>query len=159
MDLALLKTRFDAHHTPAQGSACWLWTASTAGKGYGQLKVPGERRQVYAHRLSWLLHRGALRKGQHVLHRCDTPRCVNPDHLFLGSPSANAKDMASKGRHLFGARNARAKLTEANVLAIRRLAAEGRPQREIAGLFGVAQITVSRIARRERWAHVPDPTS
>lgn len=156
MDLLLLKARFDANRVLDPASGCWLWTASTAGKGYGQIKVPRERRQVYAHRLSWLLYRGPLRKGRHVLHRCDNPRCVNPDHLFIGSPKANARDMAAKGRHLFGERNARSKLTAANVVAIRRLVAGGAPQREIGSLFGVSQITVSRIARRQRWAHVPD---
>lgn len=133
---------------------CWLWTASTAGKGYGQIKVPGTRRQVYAHRLSYELHCGPVLKGLAVLHRCDTPRCVNPKHLFLGTKGDNATDMQRKGRHLYGERNAKHRLTEADVHAIFDLLDTGMTQRDIAERFGVGQMTISRIHRGDRWRHV-----
>lgn len=76
-------------------SGCWLWRA-TGGRRYGSLFVDGRREQ--AHRVSWLLHRGKIPDGLHVLHKCDTPLCVNPDHLFLGTHADNMADMKAKGR-------------------------------------------------------------
>jgi hypothetical protein len=133
---------------------CWLWTASVAGRGYGQIKVPGERRQMYAHRLSYEIHKGPVPAGLGVLHQCDNPRCVNPKHLFLGTKGDNAQDMQRKGRHLYGEKNAEHRLTEADVEAIFDALDEGTPQRLIAERFGVGQMTVSRIGRGERWRHV-----
>ncbi len=75
---------------------CWLWTASLASKGYGAFGMNG--RWVFAHRYSWVLKNGAIPEGLLVLHSCDTPACVNPDHLFLGTGSDNMKDMARKAR-------------------------------------------------------------
>jgi len=84
-------------------SACWIWTGSTSGsKGYGKFSVtsgPYDRTMVRAHRFSWVLHRGLIPKGQNVLHRCDNPLCVNPDHLFLGTQRTNLQDMIQKDRH------------------------------------------------------------
>lgn len=132
---------------------CWIWTASTQG-GYGQIKVPGTRRQIRAHRLSYLRNVGAIPKGMMVLHRCDNRRCCNPDHLFLGKAADNAADMAEKGRHLFGERNAQHKLTEAKVHKIFDLSEAGRSQHEIAAIFDVGQMTVCRILNGLRWRHV-----
>jgi HNH endonuclease len=133
---------------------CWLWTASVAGKGYGQLKLPGQRRQTYAHRLSYEIHCGEIAEGQAVLHECDNPRCVNPKHLFLGTSGDNAQDMMRKGRHLYGERNTEHRLTEADVNRILDMLDQGVVQRHIANEFGVGQMTVSRIGRGERWRHV-----
>ena len=151
----VLVDRFNAKWERAD-NGCWLWTASTAGRGYGQLKIPGERKQIYAHRLSWLINRGPVPEGRMVLHRCDTPRCVNPEHLFLGVAKDNQQDMKAKRRHLYGERNGNAKLTGEKVLRIRRQhALGGVTQRELAKLYDVAPMTISRIIRGERWASVP----
>jgi hypothetical protein len=133
---------------------CWLWTASVAGRGYGQMKRPGERRQVYAHRLSYELHCGPVPAGMAVLHQCDTPRCVNPKHLFLGTLADNAGDMQRKGRHLYGEKNTQHRLSEAEVHGIFDMLDEGTPQALIARSYGVGQMTISRIGRGERWRHV-----
>jgi hypothetical protein len=91
---------------------CWLWTGTNNGSSndpsrkwpYGQLrdKVDGKWVRKQSHRISWELHNGPIPKGLWVLHRCDTTLCVNPDHLFLGTPKANTSDMVSKGRSKFG---------------------------------------------------------
>lgn len=78
---------------------CWLWTGKTLKRnGYGYLWHPEEGRTIHAHRVSWLVHHGAIPDRLHVLHRCDVPVCLNPAHLFLGTQLDNMRDMAAKGR-------------------------------------------------------------
>lgn len=150
----LLVQRFHEKFEVDPISGCWLWTASTAGKGYGQIKVPGTRRQVYAHRLSYEIYVGPIPDGMMVLHRCDNPPCVNPEHLFLGTGAVNLMDMAQKGRHLYGERNTEHKLTEIGVHRIFDLAEAGWSQRRIANEMEVGQAHVGRILRGLRWRHV-----
>lgn len=76
---------------------CWLWTGSLNKKGYGKFSV-SRRQWTAAHRVSWIMTHGR-RPSKFVLHRCDIPCCVNPDHLFEGDAKANAEDMVKKGRH------------------------------------------------------------
>lgn len=88
--------RFWSKTTPEPNSGCWLWTASLGSTGYGQISIDGRHRK--AHRVSWELHNGEIPDGMCVLHRCDVPSCVNPEHLWLGDQPANLKDMWAKGR-------------------------------------------------------------
>ena len=82
-----------------KGDGCWEWTASRSGKGYGVFFHLGfSGRRTSAHRFSWELHNGPVPAGLHVLHHCDNPSCVRPDHLWLGTQSDNSKDMWNKGR-------------------------------------------------------------
>jgi hypothetical protein len=81
----------------AKKSKCWEWYGVKDKRGYGQ--TGRNDKYIGAHRLSWTLYRGEIPKGMHVLHRCDNPPCVNPDHLFLGTNSENQLDSVSKGRH------------------------------------------------------------
>jgi hypothetical protein len=95
-----IEERFFSKVNRTPDGGCWLWNGAVQHNGYGYLHVGGrfERRPVRAHRFSWELHRGPIPEGMHVCHSCDTPACVNPDHLFLGSRSDNMRDCASKGR-------------------------------------------------------------
>jgi hypothetical protein len=82
---------------PANGSACWVWTAARCSDGYGNFYFGG--RVVPAHRAALALFRGVDAGDRLVCHRCDNPRCVNPDHLFVGTHQDNADDKMRKGRH------------------------------------------------------------
>jgi hypothetical protein len=142
-------------YIPEPMSGCWLWLGCVNKEGgYGLLTY--RRRQYSAHRFSWTLHRGEIPAGLCVLHKCDTPSCINPDHLWLGTTGDNSRDRERKKRgrasRQFGEDNYSAKLGEWAIEAIRD---DPRPQREIARGYGIAQAQVSRIKTRQRWAHLP----
>lgn len=140
-----------------QEGACWNWFGAKTPKGYGQIKIPRTRRQVQSHRLSWEIHRGEIPKNLCVLHKCDNPACVNPDHLFLGTKKDNARDMVSKGRHCYGERQGSHKLSEKDVRSILAMVADGKmSQAKIAKAFGIGPMQVSRIKTGKRWAHLQD---
>lgn len=78
--------------------SCWIWVGSKSRKGYGRIGTEKFASAKLAHRVSWEIHRGEIPTGALVLHHCDNPSCVRPDHLFLGSGADNNADMARKGR-------------------------------------------------------------
>ena len=86
--------------------ACWLWTAGAFSHGYGSFRR--DARAQYAHRVAYELTNGPIPEDLCVLHRCDTPPCVNPSHLFLGTPADNAADRNAKGRQARGAKHSSA---------------------------------------------------
>lgn len=138
--------------------ACWLWTASVFRKrgGYGQFSMPGGR-VVKAHRLAYELEIGEPGK-LFVCHECDTPRCCNPRHLFLGTNADNIADMDRKGRrrsHSYrGEGHHQAKLSEKDILAIRERASAGETGKAIAADFGISGVHANRIIRRDVWKHL-----
>jgi hypothetical protein len=149
----LESSQFEQRYIPEPNTGCWLWTASLQGDGYGAVYPDGRRgKQWRAHRLAYVLFRGDIPEGMHVLHRCDTPACVNPDHLFLGTELDNSRDKMAKERDgLVGERNGRAKLTRTKVEEIRARRKTGVSQRELGEEFGVTQTTVSAIMRGVLW--------
>ncbi len=143
---ATAQERFDDKWTTIPETDCWWWIASINKDGYGQLKFKGLMQR--AHRVSHILHVGDIPAGKHVLHHCDNPGCVNPDHLFLGTHQDNMDDKVSRGRQSKGEKHGTAKLTETQVLEIR--AALGL-HRDIAAKYGVSESRVSDIKRRKYW--------
>jgi hypothetical protein len=148
-----LVARFKVSFVEGGPDECWVWQRSVAGEGYGQIKLTKERRQTYAHRVAYELAYGELPQGKQVCHSCDNPPCVNPRHLFVGSSHDNHQDMKRKGRHLFGEKNGNSVLTEQKVREILALL-PFVPQWDLATRYGVAPITISRISRGLRWAHL-----
>jgi hypothetical protein len=104
-----LSTRFAEKCVPEPNSGCWLWVGPDNGKGYGLLGIRNRPKKIrynlLAHRASWTIHKGDIPEGALVLHKCDVRSCVNPDHLFLGSPKDNTQDMIAKGRRSSGCGN------------------------------------------------------
>lgn len=148
-----LRERFDRYTPDAPDDECWEWQGGRHGSGYGYVSY--QYKVLYAHRVSYLLNNGPLIDGRFVCHRCDNPPCVNPRHLFLGTPGDNSADMRSKGRHARGVTNGHSRLTEEAVDEIRRLALLASiPQTEIGARFGVSQSAVSRILNANRWVHI-----
>lgn len=135
---------------------CWEWTGYRTGFGYGELQSGprGDQVKESAHRLSWEIHNGPIPDGLNVLHRCDNPPCVRPDHLFLGTASDNARDMWDKGRGPRGQKNGHAKLTDEAVAIIRERIAAGERPTQIALVYGVSEATVRDAASGRNWRHV-----
>ena len=131
-----------------KGDSCWLWTAALGGKGYGHFWFEGHPRP--ASQVSHMLYIGPIPDGLFVLHRCDNRRCVNPEHLFLGTNKENMDDMVSKGRQAKGAALGTAKLTEAQARAIRE---DKRSQRAIGRDYGVSHTVVGQIKSGAIWRH------
>ncbi len=147
---------------PASG--CWEWTAYRNPAGYGvfglsHTKSKGPTTLILAHRLAWTLTNGPIPTGKYVLHKCDNPSCINPDHLWLGSIADNQKDMADKGRSggavRYGEQNGNAKLTPEIVREFRsRKVSEGLSAEKLAVIYHVGASTIRQIVRGETWKHV-----
>lgn len=128
---------------------CWEWQKGCTDKGYGAFRYFGK--QTYAHRMAWIITYGAIPHNMFVLHRCDNRKCVNPNHLFLGTHNDNMKDMASKGR----ASRHQGKLSESQVDEIRTEYKNGIKKRvalkKLSCKYGVNPSTVWRAGKKKTW--------
>lgn len=159
-----LSERFWSKVRKEEGAACWLWIGARfkGPREYGLLGNEQKEPRL-AHRISWELNRGPIPTGMQVLHTCDNPPCVRPDHLFLGTQKDNMQDMISKGRnapqrdptrHARGEQHGRAKLTEDIIREIRtRYEAGGISQSALAKEYDLGQSHISRILLRQVWQH------
>lgn len=150
----LAEPAFRARHT-APDEGCWIWTGQLFGRrgGYGSFTCrPAGVLRVRAHRFAAMLSLGrALARDEHVLHRCDNPMCVRPDHLFLGDQASNMRDKVSKARQNHGAGHGMHKLTEREAISI---IMDRRLQRIIANEYDVSVPTISDIKRGRSWKHL-----
>ena len=139
---------------------CWTWKGCLSTTGYGRLYIRGTKsRYENASRVMWILTHGSIPDGLCVLHKCDNPKCVNPEHLFLGTKKDNTQDMMRKGRNRCGRQlgtdHWAAKLTVEDVLCIRRLYKSGTiSQRALARKYAVSQHTIMMITTGQGWRHI-----
>ena len=145
-----IQERFENHIFMEPMSGCWLWMAAISKKNYALFTVQRGIKQL-GHRASWEIYKGPIPKGMKVLHKCDTPPCVNPEHLFLGTMADNTHDACNKGRMGPGEKDGNAKLTNQKVIEIRK---DGRNQSAIAKDYGITRQNISSIKCRKSWKHI-----
>lgn len=159
-----LRERFERSYRKNATTGCWLWTGQRNDEGYGRIAVKGQKMQL-AHRIAWMLYKGPIpresrhRNGlAHILHHCDNPRCVNPDHLYAGDDQANTHDKIARGRYrrgqIEGSKVGTAKLTEEQVALIKQSPERGTV---LARQFVVSKTVIYLIRNGTRWRHVAVP--
>lgn len=134
---------------------CWEWTACIRPDGYGSFRKPGWKGgTILAHRYSYALHFGSIQNDLCVCHKCDNRSCVRPDHLFLGTYMDNIHDMIKKGRDCRGTMSHRAKISEKDVVEIRRRYTLGENGPDLGKAFGVTKSQIYSIVKRVNWKHI-----
>lgn len=176
-----LQERFEAGYIPEPNTGCFLWFAARDEDGYGCIRAEGKSSR--AHRVAWILAHGPIPDRLLACHRCDTPECVNVEHMWLGTNAQNTRDRHTKRRDASGLRNgsytrpdrrpvgdrngartqpgiragsrhSQARLTETDVVVIRQRYQDGETQLALAAAYEVSQTTIWGIVTRHRWRHV-----
>jgi len=140
-----------------RSESCWLWIAGHFSRGYGAFQIHGKAH--CAHRISWIIANGPIPDGMVIMHSCDNPPCVNPDHLVLGTQLDNIKDRDNKNRWRGSGRRGQdmptAKLSDAEVIEIRvRYAAGFVMQKNLAAEYGISKTQMHSIVHRKQWTHI-----
>ena len=142
---------FESKYVPVPESGCWLWIGATRN-GYGAVRR--NNKIQYAHRLAFEAWRSPIPKGMNVCHTCDTPLCINPVHLFLGTHKDNVQDKMDKSRQARGSRQGLSKLTEQQVYEIKGRLESGETLKSIAAHYGVQFTTIHAIKAGATWGHL-----
>lgn len=132
-------------------SGCWEWEGTTSDDGYGQMGIDGKI--VYTHRIAYRMSKGSL-DGKQVNHHCDNKPCLNPDHIYAGTPKENAEDAFERGQMVTGEEHCKSKLTEKEVREIKKRLEGEETQSEIATDYGIYQSHVSMIKNGDAWRGV-----
>ena len=136
--------------------ACWEWLGLLSPRGYGRMRMAGAPTDK-AHRLA-LLTKGPLPAPEdYVMHECDNPPCVNPDHLEAGTPTQNARERRDRGRSCRGDAHHKAVLGDEGATMVRMEVLAGMTHAEVARRNGVSESAVCHVVARRSYAHVPDP--
>lgn len=144
---------------------CWEWKAVRDKNGYGTFKLDyrnGKHIKIRAHRLSWIIANGDIPRGMFICHKCDNTGCVNPNHLFLGSPKQNMDDMRTKDRQYFpgGENHYASKINDIKALEILNDFSKNRtPVSQMEIKHGVSKATIWGIIKRRTWKHIKEETS
>jgi hypothetical protein len=141
--------RFEKKHIPEPNSGCWLWTGAIDGGGYGVFWTGG--RNELAHRASYEMFLEKAPAGLFVCHKCDNRLCVNPEHLFIGTPADNSRDRNSKRRQAKGEQFARSGI---DAPTVRLILSSSLPDTEWAARLGVTKGAINHIRHRRNWSHV-----
>lgn len=138
---------------PVLQTRCWLWLGSLNAKGYGQVNFGGMMRS--AQRMAWRLVYGEWPEGD-TCHKCDNPPCVNIDHLWDGPRIENVHDAISKKRHAHGESNGQSKLTNENIIEMRKEYATGTVSyKDLGNKYGVDEHVIGYAVRGQTWKHIP----
>lgn len=149
-----ISRRLLANLTRRPETGCWEWQRRRNAKGYGCITV-ATGTTLLAHRVSYSLFRSDVPRNMMVCHHCDNPSCCNPMHLFIGTRQDNMDDMKRKGRSPAGMASPNSKLTDADVMEIRRRYAAGDRTEDIGATFGIKARNVSWVATGKSWSHLP----
>lgn len=146
--------RFHEKYIPEVNTGCWLWCAGTFRDGYGKIRINGKF--LKAHRYSYEIHYGEFDKTKNICHKCDVKPCVNPQHLFMGTPLDNTRDKIKKGRARYhrGEECHTARLAEYEVKEIRDYYKSGISSKFLAQKYRITKGHVWGIVTRKRWKHV-----
>ena len=133
---------------------CWLWTGAKLPHGYGTVCL--NRQRLYAHRYAWAFVNGPIPKGLNILHKCDVPACINPDHLYAGTQRENLIDCIRRGRanRVRGSAHGQSKLTEDQVLELRKERTKGLSYAKLGKHFGISETQARSIVLGTWWKHL-----
>jgi hypothetical protein len=139
---------FETKFLGEPNSGCWLWLGAMCGK-YGRFGTPSRS----VHRIAYELYVEAIPCGLFICHKCDTPSCVNPSHLYVGTAKDNSNDKWNRGRANipFGERHYKAKLTKEDVVAIR---SSPLGLTELAKIYGCSKVAIHYARNRRNWRSV-----